>query len=161
MSCNLRGLTRHRMDCCLAGSSVRGISQAILELVTISFSRGSSQPRDQTRDSCSAGRFSTTEPPGKLLLLVQIKPSEEKQKVEKSISYTERETPGGLQGSSLAEMSRHPVHPRQPSLRRCSGLATDISLSFSKGSRWETIYIITAPIAVWLNKAIKSFPLFS
>ena len=35
------------------GSSVHGISQArILEWVAISYSRGSSQPRDQTRISC-------------------------------------------------------------------------------------------------------------
>ena len=38
----------HSMDCSLPGSSVRGISQAsILEWVAISFSRGSSRPRDQ------------------------------------------------------------------------------------------------------------------
>ena len=38
------------MDCSLPGSSVRGIFQAIvLEWIAISFSRGSSQPRDQTR----------------------------------------------------------------------------------------------------------------
>ena len=38
------------MDCSLPGFAVRGILQArILEWVTISFSRGSSQPRDQTR----------------------------------------------------------------------------------------------------------------
>ena len=37
------------MDCSLLGSSAHGISQArILEWVAISFSRGSSQPRDQT-----------------------------------------------------------------------------------------------------------------
>ena len=37
------------MDCCLPGSSVHGIFQArILEWVTISFSRRSSQPRDRT-----------------------------------------------------------------------------------------------------------------
>ena len=37
------------MDCSLPGSSVHGISQArILEWVTISFFRGSSQPRNQT-----------------------------------------------------------------------------------------------------------------
>ena len=48
------------MDCSLPGFSVRGILQArILEWVTISFSRGSSQPRDQTRVSCTAGRFFT------------------------------------------------------------------------------------------------------
>ena len=37
------------MDCSLRGSSVRGIFQAIvLKWIAISFSRGSSQPRDQT-----------------------------------------------------------------------------------------------------------------
>ena len=41
------------MDCSPPGSSVRGIFQAgILEWVAISFSRGSSQPRDQTQVSC-------------------------------------------------------------------------------------------------------------
>ena len=51
------------MDCSPPGSSVREISQArILEWVATSFSRGSSQPRDQTHVSCIAGRFFTTEP---------------------------------------------------------------------------------------------------
>ena len=45
------------MDCSPPGSSVHGILQArILEWVAISFSRGSSQPRDQTQVSCIAGR---------------------------------------------------------------------------------------------------------
>ena len=45
------------MDCCLPGSSVHGILQArVLEGVAISFSRGSSQPRDRTRVSCIPGR---------------------------------------------------------------------------------------------------------
>ena len=49
------------MDCSLPGYSVHGISQArILEWVSISFSRGSSQPRDQTCISCLAGGFFTT-----------------------------------------------------------------------------------------------------
>ena len=40
------------MDCNLSGSSVHGVFQAIvLEWIAISFSRGSSQPRDQTRVS--------------------------------------------------------------------------------------------------------------
>ena len=44
------------MDCTLQGSSVHGIFQAqVLEWVDISFSRGSSPPRDQTRVSCIAG----------------------------------------------------------------------------------------------------------
>ena len=73
------------MDCSPQGSSVHGIPQArILEWVAISFSEGSSRPRDQTLVSCIAGRrftlwatreagvsclvveFFTTEPPGKL-----------------------------------------------------------------------------------------------
>ena len=41
------------MDCSLPGLSVHGISQArILERIVISFSRGSSQPRDQKQISC-------------------------------------------------------------------------------------------------------------
>ena len=48
------------MDCSLPGSSVHGISQArILEWIAISFSRESSQLRDQTCVSCIAGRFFT------------------------------------------------------------------------------------------------------
>ena len=51
------------MNCSLPGFSVHGILQArILKWVDISFSRGSSQPRDQTHVSCLTGRFSTTEP---------------------------------------------------------------------------------------------------
>ena len=45
------------MDCSPPGSSVHGILQArIMEWVAISFSRGLSQPRDQTQVSCIAGR---------------------------------------------------------------------------------------------------------
>ena len=44
--------------CSPLGSSVHGISQArMLEWVAIPFSRGSSQPRDQTQVSCIAGEF--------------------------------------------------------------------------------------------------------
>ena len=48
------------MDCSLLGSSVHGSLQArILEWVAISFSRGSSQPRDRTWVSHVAGRHFT------------------------------------------------------------------------------------------------------
>ena len=48
------------MDCSSPGSSVHGILQArILEWVAVSFSRESSQPRDWTQVSCTAGRFFT------------------------------------------------------------------------------------------------------
>ena len=54
------------MDCSLPGSSIHGIFQArVLEWVAISFSRGSSQPRDQIWVSRTAGRrftiWATTE----------------------------------------------------------------------------------------------------
>ena len=46
------------MECGPSGSSVHEILQArTLERVSIPFSRGSSQPRDQTQVSCIAGRF--------------------------------------------------------------------------------------------------------
>ena len=48
------------MDCSLPGSFVHGILQArILEWFAIPFSRGSSQPMDQTCVSCIAGGFFT------------------------------------------------------------------------------------------------------
>ena len=48
------------MDCSLPGSSTHGIFQAIvLEWIAISFSKGSSQPRDQTRVSCIVDRCFT------------------------------------------------------------------------------------------------------
>ena len=58
------------MNCSLPGSSVHGIFQAIvLEWIAISFSRGSSRPRDRTRVSRIVDRHFTalpSEPPGKL-----------------------------------------------------------------------------------------------
>ena len=48
------------MDCSSSGSSVHGILQArILQWVASSFSRGSSQPRDQIQISHTEGRFFT------------------------------------------------------------------------------------------------------
>ena len=48
------------MDCSLLSPSVHGIFQAILsEWVTISFSRGSSWPKDRTQVSCIVGRCFT------------------------------------------------------------------------------------------------------
>ena len=54
------------IDYSLPGSTVHGISQArILERVAISFSRGSSWPRDQIHVSCTTGGFLPTELLGK------------------------------------------------------------------------------------------------
>ena len=56
----LRLTLRDSMDGSLPGSSVHGILQArILDQVAISFSRGSSPPRDRTWVSCTTGRFFT------------------------------------------------------------------------------------------------------
>ena len=50
------------MNCSPPGSSVHGIFQAwILEWVAISFSRGSSWPRDWTQVSCIVGRHFTVQ----------------------------------------------------------------------------------------------------
>ena len=52
------------MDSSPPGFSVHEISQArILEQIAISFSRGSSQPRDRTHICCTAGSFITLESP--------------------------------------------------------------------------------------------------
>ena len=54
------------MDYSPPGSSVHGILQTrIVGWVAMPSSRGPSQPRDQTQVSRFAGRFFTTEPPGK------------------------------------------------------------------------------------------------
>ena len=46
------------LDCSLPGSSVHGILQArILEWIAVSFSMGSSQPRDQSQVFNTAGKF--------------------------------------------------------------------------------------------------------
>ena len=65
------------MDCSLPGSSIHGILQArVLEWVAISFSRGSSRPRDRTQVSRIVGRrFSvsaTREVPSLLIRETQI-----------------------------------------------------------------------------------------
>ena len=54
------------MDCSLPSSSVHGISQArVLKWVAISFSRDLPNPGIKPVSPALAGRFFTTEPPGK------------------------------------------------------------------------------------------------
>ena len=86
------------MDCSLPGSSVHGILQArILEWVATSFSRGSSQPSDQTRVSRTIGKLSS-EPPGKSYYIVTTqlmlsKKSKVTLSLTLSLSYTHTHTP--------------------------------------------------------------------
>ena len=91
------------------GSSVLGIFQArILELVAISFSRGSSQPRDQTLISyisCIVGRFSTTEQPRKPL-------------DNRAVSNLSRQSDSGVVAHKpwwLFQFFALPVYPTHPS----------------------------------------------
>ena len=69
MHVQLRQTLWDPMDCSLPGLSAYRVFWArILEWVAISSSRGSFQPRNRSRVSCTsciAGRFFTTEPPGK------------------------------------------------------------------------------------------------
>ena len=59
------------LDCRLPGSSVHGIFHArTLEWVAISFSRGSSQPKDQTRVSCIGRQARYHWATGKVLSLI-------------------------------------------------------------------------------------------
>ena len=64
MSCEVTSNSCDLMDCSPPGSFVHRLFQAkVLEWVAISFSRGSSWPRDQTLVSCTEGRFFTDRAP--------------------------------------------------------------------------------------------------
>ena len=69
-----------RMDYSLPGSSIHGIFQArILEWVAISFSRGSSRPRNQTRVSSTAGRRFTVWATREALVIQKNLPTKQKE----------------------------------------------------------------------------------
>ena len=62
-----------RMDCSSPGSYVHGIFQAtILEWVAISYSKGSSQPREWSQVSHIAGRFFTVWTTREALFIVLV-----------------------------------------------------------------------------------------
>ena len=68
------------MDCTLPGSSIHEIFQTrLLEWVVISFSKGSSQPRDQTRVYCRQDR----------LLQADFLPSEPQKDLNHSATFDE------------------------------------------------------------------------
>ena len=74
--CQLCPTLCNPVDCSPSGSSINGISQArILEWVAISFSGGSSQPRDPTWVSCIAGGFFTIWVTREVSLLMKIQPN--------------------------------------------------------------------------------------
>ena len=60
------------VDCSQPGSSAHGLFQArILEWLTISFSRGSSQPRDQTHISCTGRQIRYQSHQGSPLVMIR------------------------------------------------------------------------------------------
>ena len=77
--CSVMSTSLWPMDCGLPGSSVYGIFQArVLEWIAISFSRGSSWPRDRTWVSCIVGRCFTVWATREILYLlytIKDKPS--------------------------------------------------------------------------------------
>ena len=72
LNCSEVSGSRGPMDCRPPSSSIHGILQTVtLECVAISYSRGSSQPRDRNHISCIsciADRFFTTESSGQRVL---------------------------------------------------------------------------------------------
>ena len=92
------------LDCSPPGSSVHGIFQArILEWVDYPFSRGSSQPRDRTQVSCTAGSFFTS-----------------------WVTREAQEYWSGLPISSPADLSDPEIEPESPTLQEDS-LPTELS----------------------------------
>ena len=78
----------HPVDCSLPVSSVHGIFQAIvLEWVAISFSRGSSQPRDWTWVSRIVADTLPSAPPGKSLTEWQCLPSQDWEPSRASLKF--------------------------------------------------------------------------
>ena len=110
------------MDCSPPGTSVHGILQAgILEWVAISFSRGSSQPREQTWASSVSciGRqgfffffffFFTTEPTGKPIKCQQYHNKTVKREMDEQTSWWSKTWPSMLISS----------HPSTSILSPCS-----------------------------------------
>ena len=85
------------MDYSLPGSSVHGIFQTrVLEWAAISFSRGSSRPRDQTQVSCIADRRFTI-----LATREALGGEEVMSKVQENISWLGQHWGGGVLISSF------------------------------------------------------------
>ena len=98
------------MDCSLPGFSVHGTFQTrILEWVAISFSRGSSQPRDQTRVSRIVGSCFTVASINSafnLLIIFLALPSVLEKEMATHSSILAWKIPGGLQSMGLQSQTR-------------------------------------------------------
>ena len=103
------------MDCSLSGSFVHGIFQArILEWVAISFSRGSSWPRDWTWVSSTAERLFTvwaTREAKRIILTPIIA------KAPLSIEFSRQESWSGLPCPPPGDLPNPGIEPRSPTLQ--------------------------------------------
>ena len=130
------------MDCSLPGFSVHRIFQAeYLEWVAMSYSRGASQPRDQTCISWSpalTGGFFTTVPPGKLSYRVcPLTFFPQLQRLLRVVTI-KRELASSMHavcGAFLALGVSVPVaHPEDGAL--ASGRLADLSLQMQPACQW-------------------------
>ena len=123
------------LDCSPPGSSVSGILQArILEWVAISFSRGSSQPRDQTHVSCTVGGFFTSVPPGKPLRVQVVYTWLLDELLDKAIwkvaLLTEPEQIHKVLGTAIVQMEKSSLLSLNQQVRGCSLFPPAGSASF-------------------------------
>ena len=153
------------MDCSPPGSSVHAIFQArILEWVAISFSRGSSQPRDRTRVSCTAGRFFTNwatrekERKVKLLSLVQLfaTPWTVAYKAPPSMGFSRQEYWSGLPFPSPGDLPDPGIELESPALQAHALPSEPPGKPPVKTGQWATLFVLM--ILIFLYPQIhKSF----
>ena len=142
------------MDCSLPDSSVHRILQArILEWVTISLSKGSSQPRDWTHISCIAGRFFTTEPLERPLQLPIDAPKALGKPVHVCVFVPQ---------SCLTLCYPVDYSPPGSSVHGFlqAGILECAAISFSRGSSWprgltQVSYISGGFFTIWATKEAK------
>ena len=110
------------LDCSLPGSFVHGVFQARrLELVAISYSRGSSWPRDQTQVSCIAGRFSTIWAVSEVKLISRARlfatPWTVAYQAPPSVGFSRQEYWSGLPLPSPGDLPHPGIEPRSLALQ--------------------------------------------
>ena len=124
------------MDCSPPGSPVHGIFQArILERVAIPFSRGSSQPRDQTQVSCIAGSLCIMWATGKAQFTPKL--------FMKSLQLKRGKMFKLIMFAWVSVALQLPEH-----------LVLFISLYFSHSKRWYLYYGFNSPVA----QTVKNLP---
>ena len=139
------------MDCSPSGSSVLGISRArILEWVAISFSRGSFPPGVKPISPVLAGRFLTSEPPGK------------------SDGGSDPHPPASGQQEVHLPLSSHvgglvpsgpPVTCRDPDLRKVDTPGSHQEPSQLMGTMWTPPACLALAVGCWLPLILRRLSL--